>query len=142
MKLLVAIDGSAFSLRALEVALADRAAARDPGSIELHLINVQPPLSSRTASLAPRGSVEDFHREAGMEELGAAIAACAAAGVPATPHVSVGGVGESIAQFAEQVGAQRIVTGSQGRGAIGSMLLGSGALEIIRCARVPVLVVK
>ena len=135
-RILVAVDGSECSLRALRAALEEDAAA------ELHLVNVQPTLTGTAARHVGRAAVEDYHRDEGMKELEAAIAAARAAGVEAQPHVVVGDPGQTIARFASQIGADRIVIGSKGRGAIPDAVLGSAVRGVLQHSPVPVLVVK
>ena len=135
-KILVAIDGSECSQRALQVALSEYPQG------EFHLVNVQGAISGSAARHVGRRNVEDYHRDEGMAELAPAIAAAKAAGIQAQPHVVVGEPGETIARFAGQIGADRIVIGSKGRGVIGDMVLGSAVREVLQEARVPVLVVK
>lgn len=135
-KVLVAIDGSECSLRALAQAIGDF-----PGA-ELHLLNVQTPITGSAASFLGRRNVEDYHREEGLKVLGAAVEAARAARIEARQHVAVGEPGETIARFAGQIGAERIVIGSKGRGAIPDIVLGSAVRNVLEESTVPVLVVK
>lgn len=138
-RILVAVDGSECSQRAVATAIEEYASA---GEAKLHLINVQPALTGSAARHVGRTQVDDYHRDEGMKELQAAYEAARAAGVEAERHVVVGDPPQAIARFAAQLGADRIVIGSKGRGAIPDMVLGSAVRGVLQEAPVPVLVVK
>lgn len=64
------------------------------------------------------------------------------AGVAVTFLVWVGEAADAILEAAEAEGADMIVLGSHGRGALGRLLLGSVSRQVVRGARVPVVVVR
>jgi nucleotide-binding universal stress UspA family protein len=135
-RLLIAVDGSAQSLKAVRFAM-----ETVPGA-ELHLVNVRGPLTGSAASHLGRKTVDEYHLEEGMKDLAPALEAVRAAGAQAKHHVVVGTPGETIARFASQVEADTIVIGSKGRGQISDMVLGSAVQAVLENSRVPVLVVK
>lgn len=135
-RVLVAVDGSPHSLKALAKALESAPAA------ELHLINVRAPLTGSAAGHLGRKTVDDYHLDEGMKDLAPAIEAAQKAGMQAKHHVCVGSPGETIARFAEQIGADTIVIGSKGRSQISDTILGSAVQGVLEESRVPVLVVK
>jgi len=57
-------------------------------------------------------------------------------------EVAIGDAGHSIADFAEQVGAELIVVPSHGRTGLKRILVGSVAERVMRLAHCPVLVLK
>jgi len=63
-------------------------------------------------------------------------------GVPVQCLVWVGDPGESIVEAADAEGADMILVGSHGRGAVGRVLLGSVSDFVVRHANCPVLVVR
>jgi nucleotide-binding universal stress UspA family protein len=135
-RVLVAVDGSPHSLKALAKAL------ESAPSAEMHLINVRAPLTGTAAGHLGRKTVDDYHLDEGMKDLAPAIAAAQKAGAQPRHHVCVGSPGETIARFAEQIGADTIVIGSKGRSQISDTILGSAVLGVLEESRVPVLVVK
>lgn len=141
-KLLVAIDGSEGSLGALRTAIADRAALADPAGCELHLVNVQHPVTGTVSSFVARKNVDDYHRDAGMGELAPALEVAKAAGVAVQHHVIVGEYGEALVRFAQQIGCDRIVMGSRGLSGVSSVVMGSVCRSVLEHAEVPVLVVR
>ena len=135
-RVLVAVDGSPHSLKALQKAM------ESAPSAELHLINVRAPLTGTAAGHLGRKTVEDYHLDEGMKDLAPAIEAAKQAGLQPKHHVCVGAPGETIARFAEQIGADTIVIGSKGRSQISDTILGSAVQGVLEESRVPVLIVK
>jgi nucleotide-binding universal stress UspA family protein len=139
-KILVAVDGSAHSRRAVEHALALHAAQ---APLEIHLLNVQIPIESGHARLfVDHDELQDYYREEGLAALEEARAILDAAGVPYSHHIAVGHVAQTIAAYAKEKGFDQIVLGSHGRGALTHLLLGSVAADVLRLASVPVTLVK
>lgn len=137
---LLSVDGSEHSLRAVDAVLKLRAAGL---VAQLHLLNVQIPVDSGHARMfVGQDAVDDFHRAEGRAALQAARARLDAAGVDYTPHIAVGHVAVTIARYAEQHGVDQIVMGSHGRGALTHLLLGSVASDVIRLASMPVTLAK
>ena len=136
-KILIAVDGSPHSRRAVEQAL------RLQGSPEVHLLNVQIPIESGHARMfVGHEDLQDYYREEGLAALKEARAIMDAAGVPYTHHIAVGHVAQTIAAYAKEKGFDQIVLGSHGRGALTHLLLGSVASDVLRIAEVPVTLVK
>jgi nucleotide-binding universal stress UspA family protein len=136
---LIAIDGSEPSLRALRYAVELRRA--DPG-LKLHLLNVQPALRSDVANWLPSQNIREHHLEEGEKALAAARAALDGEGIPHEIHISVGVPGEVIAAFAEKIGASQIVMSTRGLGRAGALILGSAAMDTLRHTTVPVTFIK
>jgi YjbE family integral membrane protein len=141
-RLLVAFDGSPGSVRALERALALRGQLRDGSALELHLINVQRPVSGNVASFIASGSIEEHHRERSDAALAPARELLRQRGVAFTEHAKVGTPGVEIAQTAAALNCDLIVMGARGLGTHTAALLGSVAAGTLEHAGVPVLVVK
>jgi nucleotide-binding universal stress UspA family protein len=136
-KILIAVDGSLHSRRAVEQAL------RLQGSPEIHLLNVQIPIESGHARMfVGHEDLQDYYREEGLAALKEARAIMDAAGVPYTHHIAVGHVAQTIAAYAKEKSFDQIVLGSHGRGALTHLLLGSVASDVLRIAEVPVTLVK
>jgi nucleotide-binding universal stress UspA family protein len=54
----------------------------------------------------------------------------------------IGNAAEKIVKRAEELGCDGIVIGTQGRGAIGSLLMGSVAIKVVHLTTLPVTLVK
>ncbi len=134
-KILLATDASP------DAALAARAAldiARGAGS-ELHVVHVWRTLpSSRFGAYIRR----ELSREAGrlLDEQVEKIEA--AGGAVSKKHLREGPKADEILDLAGQLGADLVVIGTRGQGAVGRLLLGSVAEGIVYHARCPILVVR
>lgn len=142
LKLLLPVDGSEPSLRAVDFAVRKKGWYKDP--VELHLINVQPaiPFGGRVASMVGHTAVEQHHRDAAMTALKPAMQRLDAAAISYVHHIVVGHPAETLAEFAKQQGCDQIVMGARGLGTATSILLGSVVTKVIQLSEVPVLIVK
>jgi YjbE family integral membrane protein len=141
-RVLVATDGSPGAARALEQALALRAQLREGERIELHLANVQRPVSGNVASFVSASSIDDYHHERAEKALAAARQTLREAGIAAQEHERVGEPGRTIAETAAAAGCDLIVMGARGLGTHTAALLGSVAASTLEHAGVPVMVVR
>lgn len=128
---LVAVDGSACSLRA--VTAAAHLVAMGQGDV-LDLVNVQPWLSKEAAEseLVRRG----WAATAPARQL------LQASATPWRLHVLMGEDATSIVNLAESLDSLGICIGSHGWTAAEAVLLGSVACKVLRLAKVPVLIVR
>lgn len=126
--ILVATDGSAASNEALTAAARF---AMLPGS-EAHVVHV---LDAREVSENPR-AVED------AQSMLAATARAHGLGADAVYHVEAGVAWQEIVALGARLQADVIVVGTHDRGAVGRMLLGSVAEQVVKHARCPVFVAR
>jgi nucleotide-binding universal stress UspA family protein len=139
-RILVPVDGSATSNKALVVALQ---IARDGGG-RVRLVHALDELVYLSGYEYSPDAI-NMAREQARRVLGDAMAIAQSAGIPAeqelieTPRMRLG---DSVARQAREWNADLIVVGTHGRRGVGRVLLGSGAEQIIRCAPVPVLVIR
>ena len=139
-KILVPVDGSSTSNKALDYAL--QLAQEDHSQVRaLHAIDELGYLSSYEYS----GELMATARKNATQVLQNAIVAAQALNVPAdTRMVDQPGqrLGQTVADEAASWGADLIVVGTHGRRGVGRVLMGSGAEQIVRLATVPVLTVR
>ena len=136
LKILVPVDGSVPSLQAVQhvVELARRGLA-----VELHLLNVRPPVRGTAAMLIAKSELEDFHREEGMKALADAMQAVKVAGLTPHAHVAVGAPGEMVLAFVRRLGCGLVVMGTRGYGGgVSGAVMGSVASDVVTGASVPV----
>jgi nucleotide-binding universal stress UspA family protein len=139
LKILLPADGSASAERAVrEVADLVRENAT---AVELHVLNVQPPIGSARA-YAGKEAVQDFHRQEAERALAPLRRLLDELGLKATIHVLVGPLGETVARLANELRADRILMGTRAASPVGGLLLGNSATEVIQRAPVPVTLVK
>jgi YjbE family integral membrane protein len=141
-RFLFATDGSPGAARALDHLLVLRANLRDPQALELHVINVQRPVSGDVAQFVDSGSLDDYHRERSDQALASTRARLQAAGLAFHEHRRVGEPGATIAETAAALGCDMVVMGARGLATHGGGLLGSVANGALQHSPVPVLVVR
>lgn len=140
-RVLLAVDGSDASARAVQQVVELRRDMADPSAMDVHLIHVQRPVSGDVSSFVAHKTLDEYYKEQCDAALGPARQALQGAGVPFEAHARVGTPGETIAKEAADRACDLIVMGTHGVGMTAS-LLGSVAQATIGDAKVPVLLVK
>ena len=138
LRVLIAVDGSDNSLRAVEFVISKASFYKEP--LDLHLLNVQHPFPGTIRGV--HHEAEKFHHDEGTIALAGARKALDAAGLKYVYHISVGDGGEVIAHFVKEKQIQQVVMGTRGMGSVANMLLGSVANKVLHLVNVPVLLVK
>jgi nucleotide-binding universal stress UspA family protein len=134
---LVPVDGSANSLRALKHAVERH---RDSPHVCLLLLNVQHALPpSRHVKPA---MIREHHARMSEEALVAARELARKSGVMFDCYSRVGEPAATIASFARRTHCREIIMGTRGLGRVRGLLLGSVATKVISLADVPVTLVK
>lgn len=140
MKLLLAIDGSNVSLKAVQVVMA---MLQQGLSAEIVLANVQEPANLFEMMTAPDPVVlERVSQAAGADVLEPAQAMLTMARIGFESEVASGDPAHTIIDIAERHRCDMIVMGARGTSALRSALLGSVSHEVLHAARVPVVIVK
>lgn len=143
-RILVPVDGSDTSARGLAEAI--RLAQLTGG--QLRLIHVVDELSfalSASEGLTFTGDVLDLLREAGAAVLARAAASARAAGLQVDTALKdsfAGRVCDLVIAEADAWNADLIVLGTHGRRGARRLLMGSDAENVVRGARVPVLLIR
>ena len=140
-KLLVPIDGSDHAQRALLHALRF---AKENGPVELHILTVQPEpnVYGEVQVYITEERMAQLQRQHCEDILAPALATARKSGAVHTSEIVVGNAASMIAKRAEELGCDGIVMGTQGRGAFGSVLVGSVALKVVHLTKLPVTLVK
>ena len=141
-RVLLAVDGSDGAARAVKHLIDWRQDLRQPSALDVHLINVQRPVSGDVSQFVPGQTLENYHRERSDKALAVARDLLRAAGVAAKEHVLVGEPASTIARTATAEGCNLIVMGTRGLGSPTAALIGSVAHGAVEHATVPVLLVK
>jgi len=141
IKALVPVDGSNGALCAVRYVI-NLIQGREP--LDVHLLNVQPPLHGDVTAFIRQEVVRDFHIEEGRKAMQAACALLDDAGVRYTKHFCVGRAATVIAECAQELRCDRVIMGTHGFGTIAQLLLGSVSHEAIHQMdpRIPVTLVK
>ena len=141
MKILLPVDGSECSLRAVDHLLTHISWFREVP--EIHLLHVHPPIPiGRVQAHIGKETLHEYYREDSQEHLTAAQARLDAAERFHTTHIHVGMPAEVISKMAGDLQCDLIIMGAHGRGALANMVMGSVASRVLHLASCPVLLVK
>jgi nucleotide-binding universal stress UspA family protein len=136
-KVLAAVDGSAASVHAAQVALK---LAQSSGAEVILLYVVPPMVLPGDAPWAPLEEIHEAEERRGQHVLSETIAKL---GSPLVrPMVKVGPPAETIDEVAEAEQVDLVAVGSKGRGAVARILVGSTADRVVHICSRPVLVVR
>jgi nucleotide-binding universal stress UspA family protein len=147
-RVLCAVDFSAWSLRALELA---RSLAQESGAALTIMSVIEWPWEEPPAPVfadlpaEQAAALADYRRyvETGaMERLNSLVDASAGTGVPVEPRISHGKSHVEILRAATDIGADLIVMGVHGRKAIDLRVFGSTTNQVVRQASCPVLTLR
>lgn len=138
MKILVAVDGSKPSLKAVQLLVDHADWYREKPAVELVTVHLPVP---KVAHLN-KAQLERYYSEEGQAMLAPAKKKLDAAGIPYQPHVLVGPVAEAIVKHAADKRCDLIYIGTRGMSALGKALLGSTATKVLHISDTPVLLVK
>lgn len=138
-KFLVPIDGSDDARRALEYALR---LAKERSSIELHIVTVSPEPILKTQEYVTETQMAQLQLQHSQDILAPALEAAKKAGVEHTSEILIGNTATMIVKRAEELGCDAIIMGTQGRGTLGSLFMGSVAVKVVHLTKLPVTLVK
>jgi nucleotide-binding universal stress UspA family protein len=140
VKILLAVDGSPFTRRMLAYLSAhDELLGVHHAFTVLHAV---PPLLPRAVVMVDKHIVQDYYDE-GIEKVFKPIRTFLdKRGIKASYQSRIGAAGELIAKEAEKGKFDLVVLGSHGHGALGSLLMGSVAAQVMARCKVPLLLVR
>lgn len=140
-KLLVPVDGSETSLRALRHAIS---IAQTNGPVTIHVVSVheEPIIFGEVSVYVSKEKIAALQRQQAEAPLKVADELLKKAGVEHTTEVLEGPIAATIARHAEQLGCDGIVMGTRGMSALGDLILGSVAIKVLHAAKMPVTLVK
>jgi len=142
MKILLAVDGSKYSLDAVDCLIGHADWYREKPTVELLTVHLPVPKLPRMHLVVGKNQIERYYREEGEAMLAAAKKKLDGAGIPYNATILVGPIAETIAAHAKKARCDLIFIGTHGRTAAGGMLLGSIATKVMHISSVPVLLVK
>jgi nucleotide-binding universal stress UspA family protein len=142
MKILVAVDGSKPSLKAVQLLIDHSDWYRSPPDVELVTVHLPVPKLPRMGIAVGKGQIERYYREEGEAMLAAAKKKLDGAGIRYQASVVVGPVAETIVKHAKDRRCDLIYIGTRGMSELGKALIGSTATKVLHISDVPVLLVK
>jgi YjbE family integral membrane protein len=138
LKVLVPVDGSANALRAVRQTIGEYQRHHE---LEVHLLNVQAPLSRHIARFVSQHDRSAWHHEQAMAKMQGAVALLEKSGVPHEVHWTVGERAAEICATAQRLGVHHIVMGTARKSSITRMLEDSVTNRVLENTPVPVEVV-
>jgi nucleotide-binding universal stress UspA family protein len=138
MRILVAVDGSKPSLKAVQTLIDHADWFR--GKPEVELVTVHLPVPK--VGPIPKGQLDKYYAEEGTAMLAPAKRKLDAAGIAYQPHVLVGPVAEALVKHARDKRCDLIYIGTRGMGELKGALIGSTATKVLHISDIPVLLVK
>jgi len=140
-KFLVPIDGSDHAARALQYALR---LAKEIGPVALHIVTVhpEPNVYGEIQVYVTVERMAELQRRHSEDILAPALSAAREAGVEHTSEILVGNTASMIVECAAAQSCDGVIMGTQGRGAVESLLMGSVAIKVVHLTELPVTLVK
>ena len=138
LKVLIPVDGSSNSLRAVRHAIDEY---RRHHELELHLFNVQPRLSRHISRFVGRREREAYMHDRADAALASAVALVVQAQVPYRTHWATGDRAEEICRIAARLGVHHLVMGTARKNSITRMLEDSVTHRVLETTPVPVEVI-
>ena len=141
MKILVAVDGSACSLRATEFAAQLVSALRSKSKITLVSVHDDTGFK-HIKKFTPKGALADYLRELSDKDLLAAHKLLDKADLAHDMIIKTGNVAEEIIHAGKVGKFDLIVLGAKGRSSFGDLLLGSVSQRVASASKLPVTLIK
>jgi nucleotide-binding universal stress UspA family protein len=140
MKILLAIDGSAYTKKMLAyLATHDTLFA---ASNSYTLFTAQSSLPSRARAALGKAIVDKYHAEEAEKILAPVAKYLLRHGISAKSEWKIGSAGELIAKCAQAGKYDLLVMGSHGHSALGNLVMGSVTTQVLAQCAVPVLLVR
>lgn len=140
MKILLAVDGSAYTKKMLAYLTTHDelfTAAND-----YTIFTAQPVLPPRARAAVGKEIVDQYHSEEAEKILAPVSKFLMRHGIDAKSQWKVGHAGETIAKFADSGKFDLLIMGSHGHGALVNLVMGSVATQVLAHSQIPVLLVR
>lgn len=136
-KILVPIDGSKGSIRALEYAALRMKRGE---KIDVQLLFVQP--DALPSLYVSRAMIKDWQKAERDKVFASPKVKTLAKRLKAHVNIDTGDVAEAVIKCMKKTRCQEIIMGSRGFGRLKGLVLGSAATKVVHLAPVPVTIVK
>ncbi len=140
MKILLAVDGSSYTKKMLAY-LVTHSETFSPANTYI-IFTAHPALPVRARSVLAKDVVDNYHAEESERILAPVSKFLTRHGIEAKSSWKIGPAGQTIAKFAESGKYDLVVMGSHGHGALGNLIMGSVATQVLAHCMVPVLLVR
>lgn len=140
MKILLAVDGSAYTKKMLAY-LTTHDELFSPGN-EYIAFTVQPLIPARARAAVGKQVMDKYYVDEAERVLAPVTKFLLRHGIDAKSDWKIGHAGETIAQFADKGKFDLVIMGSRGHGTLVNLVMGSVATEVLAHCKVPVLLVR
>ena len=140
MKILLAVDGSAYTKKMLAYLVTHQELLAPTNSYALLTVQAQLPAHARR--VVGKEATDNWYREESEKVLTPATQFLLRHGINAKTVAKVGHAGETICKVAESGKYDMVVMGSHGHGVFGNLVMGSVATQVMSRCKVPVLMVR
>ena len=140
MKILLAVDGSAYTKKMLAY-LATHDEFFSPAH-DYTLLTVQQPFPARVKSAVGAEVTRTYHAEEAERVLAPAFKFLARHNLNPASTWKLGHLGETISKFADAGKFDMVVMGSHGHGTLGNLVMGSVATQVLAHCTAPLLLVR
>ncbi|MDO8718259.1 MAG: universal stress protein [Polaromonas sp.] len=140
MKILLAVDGSAYTKKMLAYLTThdDLFSANNDYTV----LTVQLPLPPRARAAVGKEIVDSYYADEAEKIMAPVSKFLTRHGINAKSVLKVGPAGETIAKVADAGKFDLLVMGSHGHGALGNLVMGSVATQVLAHSKVPLLLVR
>jgi nucleotide-binding universal stress UspA family protein len=142
MKILVPVDGSPASIRAVKLAIDQAKAVAGASIVVVNVQNLSTLGLAEGAGIMPLPWIEQEEERASSGALQEAATVCREAEVTYVTRSERGGIAETIDRVAREEQVMHILMGTRGLGGVRGLLLGSVTTQLLHLAEVPVTLVK
>jgi nucleotide-binding universal stress UspA family protein len=140
MKIVLAVDGSAYTKRMLSyIAAHDELVGKDHEFVALNVTGEVPPHAAR---FLPSEALQSYYTEDGEKVLAPVREFARMQGWRLRERHAVGPLGDTLAELVEAEKPDLLVMGSHGHGAFANALLGSVSSRLLARTKVPVLLIR
>ena len=139
MKILIAVDGSPFTVRAVNYLIEHTGQF---AGAEVTLLTIHRTIPGRAAAQLGRDIVQGYYADECEKALKPARRVLDKAAIPFKETWKTGEPGDEIAEFATKGKFDMVIMGSHGHGVFSNLVLGSVATKVLAGCKVPVLVIR
>ena len=142
MKILLAVDGSKHSLKAVKCLIEHAGWYREMPAVELVNVHLPVPRIRGMSAVVGASQVRRYYDREGKAALSKARRLLDKAGIGYFPRILVGPVAETLVRQARLTRCDLVMMGTRGMSAAANLLLGSCAHRVVNISPIPVLLVK
>lgn len=145
MKILLAVDGSEFTIKAALFLITHLQWLKEPP--ELHLLHIKAQIPAGLAAARARAilgdvAIDSYYQEESAAALAPAEKILRENNIAFQSSYKVGEAAHEIQHYAEEQLMDLIVMGSHGHGALVSVVMGSVTTKVLALTNIPVLIVR